>query len=196
MSERELRTYSAELRASKTGDAFVIEGRAMKYDSLSNRNVPMAGCREQFAPGAFGASVSDPEQDIFALMGHDPNQVLARRSNGSLKITDGPDALEFQIRLNPNIVAHRDIHEAVKSGLLREMSVGFAPQKDAWSNATDERGAYQLRTITKAKLFEISLVASPAYGDGVTSASARSQKEVGDENTSDLREQFEKVRLF
>lgn len=219
-------SIEAELRASQTGDGFVIEGRAIKYNSLSKRNVPMAGMCERIAPGCFRASLANTDTEVLALLGHDPNQVLARQSNGSLKLTDGADALRFQIRLNPAIQEHRDLHEKVKSGLLREMSFGFVADKDDYSDGTDDDGKRcQIRTVKSGRLYEISLVATPAYGNDATNAQARAEQAQSEFETSvaaleafalaatakkkaddevrkaeealrETREQFEKVRLF
>lgn len=194
MDRREF--INAELRASTNGDAFVIEGKALSYNSSSVRGVPAQGMCERIAPGCFRASLADPKREIFAYMMHDPKQILARTSNGSLVLRDSADALRFRMQLDRNIQAHRDAFAAVKSGLLREMSFGFHVDEDDYTDGTDNDGKRcKIRTVKSGRLEEISLVHHPAYGSEATDAQARSQSEAVVE-TSDLRERFEKVRLF
>lgn len=217
-------SIGAELRASKSGDDFVIEGIAVRYNSLSNANVPMAGCRERVAPGCFRAYLAGDDHDVVALRDHDSSQILGRESNGTLKLMDGPDALRFRIQLNPDVSAHRDLHALVKDGTLADCSFAFAAEDDDWSAGTDENGKRcQIRTLKRAKIGDVSIVTRPAYPS--TSASARAEaaqsafeasaaaledfakastakkkaeieERKAEEALRETREQFEKVRLF
>ena len=190
---------NAELRAS-TGDEFVIEGKALSYNSLSVRGVPATGMCERIAPGCFRASLADPKSEVFAYLMHDPRQVLARTGNGSLVLKDGTDALRFRMQLDRNIQAHRDAFAAVKSGLLNEMSFGFVADKDEYSDGVDTDGnRCKIRTVKSGRIAEISLVHHPAYGNEATDAQARQQaldaQQIA-EQYSDLVERYERIRIF
>lgn len=210
-------SIDAELRASGSGDQYVLEGRAIKYNSLSKS---LGGFREKIAPGCFRADLATADHDCVALRDHDPSQILGRESNGTLTLTDSNDGLRFRIQLNPAVQAHRDLHALVKDGTLHECSFAFgveSPDDEEWEKGTDERGKrIAIRTVKRAKLFDVSVVTNPAYGNDATSAQARAEKIVSSEfettaealerfaKTStekkqaetDLRSAFEKVRLF
>lgn len=168
---------NAELRAKRGAegdeDALVIAGRAIKYNSLSEPNVPMAGCKEQIAPGCFADSIRSG--DIMADYNHDNSGLpLGRTSNGSLQLHDSAQGLDFELKLNPQISFHRDLHSAVASSLIHDCSFGFIADDDQWDAvANDNDRCFNIRTVKHGKLFAISLVGRPAYG--ATNATARSQ---------------------
>lgn len=179
---RDLRYVRTELRAGQSqGDegALVVSGRALSYNKLSELHVPMQGCREKLAPGCFTESLRSG-RDILADYNHERSSLpLGRSSNGSLSLSDGPQGLDFSLRLNKSIGFHRDLHEAVRAGLVHECSFGFTADKDEWNDELEpsddtDRSYTPVRTVRKARLFGISLVDVPAYGDGATHAQARS----------------------
>ncbi len=166
----------AELRADANAGAFTITARAVKYGALSEPNIPVAGGRETIARGAFSASLASGS-DVLGLYQHDQNQPpLGRLKNGSLTIQDTADGLYFTVRLNPAVQFHKDIHALVKDGSIDACSFAFIvnPNGDTWTNERDERGqSYILRTVKSATLLDCSLVLTPAYGNGATTAQAR-----------------------
>ena len=173
MSTQRRLIIGAELRAETADNSLIIFGRAVKYGALSQPGVPGPGCRERMAPGCFKDGIAAGD-DVVALVNHDPSRILGRIRNGSLRLTDDSDSLRFDIRLNPNVQAHRDLHALVKDGTLSECSFAFGAVDDDWSAMRDERGnRYQLRTVKRAKLYDCSIVTTPAYSDGATAAHAR-----------------------
>jgi len=188
---------NAELRVASDAGEMRLEGMAIRYNSLSKANVPAAGCREKISPGCFTRSLKG--DDVMAFYNHDGNALLGRTSNGSLRLMDSKEGLRFSVRLNPNVSLHRDIHALVADRTLHDCSFGFVADGDDWENGTDDEGKRcQIRTVKSGKLFEISIVGSPAYPS--TDATARSlaydfARQIT-EREPDLREQFEKVRLF
>jgi HK97 family phage prohead protease len=164
-----------ELRADAKAGAFTITARAVKYGALSEPNIPVAGGRETIAPGAFGDSLASGS-DVLALYQHDQNQPpLGRLKNGSLSIQDTDDGLYFTVRLNPAVQFHKDVHALVKDGSIDACSFAFIvnPDGDEWKRVTTKGESYMLRTVRSAKLVDCSLVLTPAYGNGATSAQAR-----------------------
>ncbi len=165
-----------ELRTSADDSILAINARAVKYGALSLPGVPVAGGRETIQRGAFKQSIAEGN-DVLALYNHSTaaQDVLGRVSNGTLKLQDSPDALNFSLRLDPKIESHRRIHQLVKDQTIAHCSFGFIPTDEGWSNEKDENGrSYALRTVKAAKLCDVSLVLTPAYADGATMAQARS----------------------
>jgi HK97 family phage prohead protease len=113
-----------------------------------------------------------------ALFNHDMNAPLARVSNGKLQLHDSPEALNATIRLNPKVQAHRDLFENCKDQLINACSFAFSANKggENWTQEYDDGGIpYVLRSVSSAKLFDVSLLsAPPAYGEGATAVQARS----------------------
>ena len=181
-------SINAELRAAAGDSEMTIRGKAVCYDALSSENVPMAGYREKISPGCFRSSLADGH-DILALTNHQSQDLpLGRTSNGTLKLTDGADALRFEIRLNPDVQAHRDVYNLVKDGTLNGVSFAFSGAQDEW----DERR--KVRIVRSARIHEISIVNQAAYPD--TDVQARALAEQAEKADVDaLREHFEKVRL-
>jgi len=185
--ETEVRCLKAsELRvAGGAGDDMQIEGYAALFNSQSNDLG--GGLREQIAPTAFARTLRerDPESpdfdgedddDVKALRDHDRAQLLGRTANGSLQLSCDQKGLRFRCKLNPEIQLHRDVHAAVKSGLMDTCSFAFrcADGGERYDDrvAADGSSTYVLRTLTDIDLFDVSILGvKPAYPG--TSVSAR-----------------------
>jgi HK97 family phage prohead protease len=146
-----------------------LEGYAAVFDSWSE---DLGGFREKICPGAFTRSLGDAERDVFLLADHTPTttNVLARRSNGSLQITEDERGLKFSATL-PDTQMARDIRTNIEAGNINSMSFGFrvADGGDSWT----ERDSGDIeRTLEDVDLFEVSVVAMPAYPSTTVSARA------------------------
>ena len=158
----------AELRAAT--NAFEVAGRAASYNTPSS---DLGGFVEKLAPGCFTRSLASGE-DVKCLVNHDSNQVLGRLANKTLALSDAPDGLHFVCKLNRDSQAHRDLYASVKRGDLSECSFAFIVDgEDGQSFSAPDRNGLLTRTIKRAKLLDVSVVASPAYGNGATSVDAR-----------------------
>lgn len=204
----ELRSYNAGLRVQD--DQFQIVGVAAAYNTLSG---DLGGFREKIAPGAFTRALRE-KQDCRMLLNHDPNKVLGRVKNGTLKLEDSAEGLRFACQLDENQQWHKDLHAAIKRGDIDSCSFAFSVAKNGQSveQSTDERGKpVMLRTLRDINLADCSVVTYPAYPNG-TRVTARAQKvELGpqgemlifvptaeeqQEPELDVREAYEKVRVF
>jgi HK97 family phage prohead protease len=163
--KNELRYAVSSVRAGGADDGPVLEGK-LSYNTLSEPNVPTTGCREMVLPGAFKKTL-DSGARIWCFWQHQADDMaLGSTENDSLKLFDGPDALRFQLKPNMSIQLHREAYEAVRSGLVSDISFGFAvnPGGDVWDECSDEKGQrFVRRQLKDCALFEVSLVNVGAY---------------------------------
>ncbi|MEO1196632.1 MAG: HK97 family phage prohead protease [Pseudomonadota bacterium] len=141
-------------------DGSKIGGVAIPY----NVETRVGGLRELVRPGAFRASLGG-SQDVLALVNHDPRSLLARTRGDSLRFTDTPEALLFELDL-PDTPSAAEVRGLAEAGSLGGVSIGFVVERGG------ERRANGLREIVEARLVEISLISAfPAYSG--TSAALR-----------------------
>lgn len=143
-----------ELRVKRSDNKMTLSGYAAKFGVVS---VDLGGFREQIAPGTFGKAVGS-DADVFLLRSHDSDAVLARTKSGTLRLEQDGVGLKFEADLADTAQA-RDLFTLVERGDLDAMSFGFSTVRDAW--AWD--GPVAMRTLQDVELFEISVVAWPAY---------------------------------
>jgi HK97 family phage prohead protease len=185
MEKRFLQT--TELRAAKCGEKMVVRGYAARYGVLSHPIPVKSGqsFRELIERGAFD-SVLAKNPDVVATFNHDVNQVLGRTTAGTLRLCADDKGLAFECDL-PNTTAGRDVWESVQRGDLNSCSFAFGlgermdsfDEEDVDDDEDESlRGkvARKVKQIVRrirsfAKLFDISIVTSPAYPG--TSVAAR-----------------------
>lgn len=159
--KREL-TNQIEIREDESGRT--LHGYAVKWEMKSQTLGYWRRFKEQFRKGAFAESLTNDDQR--ALWSHDPSKVLGRTKNGSLRLFEDNIGLRFELDL-PNTTLGNDAYETIKRGDVDGVSFGFVMQKEEWDESDLDN---VVRTITKAKLLEISPVAFPAYPDSQVSA--------------------------
>lgn len=176
-NKTEFRNY--EIRASKQDD-FVLEGRALSYGQVSSNEL-WPGTRERIQRGAFTTSLASGK-DVKALLNHDSSALpLGRTENGTLKISDGPDGLDFRVQLDKDNVFHQSVFASVKRGDINQCSFAFICQDESCEDGIAPDGtACKIRNIRKADLLDCSIVNSPFYGDGATDVAARTKQAADD----------------
>lgn len=154
----------ASVRSENGKELPVIRGYAAVWGALST---DLGGFVERFASGAFAETTKT--DDIRALVNHDTGKILGRNRAGTLKLQEDAKGLAVEIA-PPDTTAGRDVVASVKRGDLTGMSFAFnvAPGGASWAHEGDK----EVRTVNKAKLKEVSIVAFPAYPD--TSVACRS----------------------
>lgn len=142
-----------------------ISGYALKFDTPSK---DLGGFVEILDKD----SLSDIELDgIKLLNNHDFSQVLASSPETMTLTVDGT-GLKFEADLDPEVSFAKDVYQNVKNGNLDKCSFGFATDQDEFI----KEGEQVVRHIKKINsLFDVSIVAIPAYDD--TSVSTRSYTE-------------------
>jgi len=145
-------------RSSEQTSPATLAGYCLLWDALS---VNLGGFRERIARGAFDeslAQVSRREHSITLQTEHDTRNLLGR-TGANLTLTPDEHGLRFVVRPLPNTTLTRDTLELVRTGILRGVSFGFSGAIDSW----DRSGKVAIRTVTRLRLHEVSLVTHPAY---------------------------------
>lgn len=144
-----------DCRDAEDGAPRTIAGSAMPYRSDANIG---GWFIERFEPGAFTKALV--EYDQRALVGHDYGRVIGRRKAGTLRFNDTDTALTFEVDL-PDNTEGRDLAVSIDRGDISGVSVRFKSIVEEW----DESGDIPIRTVKEAEIFEISVVAIPAYDE-------------------------------
>lgn len=165
-NKREFRFIEqAELRAAK--EEKKIAGYAAVFNSDS---VDFGMFTESIAPGAFSRTLNE-SPDVRALVDHDTGKVIGRTVSGTLKLAEDTKGLFAEIN-PPETSTGNEILELVSRGDISGMSFGFSVRSDEWR----KKNGKDHRVILDVDLFEISIVAFPAYP--ATSALVREARSV------------------
>lgn len=187
---RELVTNGIEIREDDDGNR-TLTGYAVKWDKKSHVLGYWRKFREQFKKGAFVASLENDDQRF--LWSHDTSQVLGRTKNKTLRLEEDDVGLRFELDL-PNTTLGNDTYETIKRGDVDGVSFGFSMLDDEMDEPDDD---LPLRTVKKAKLFEVSAVAFPAYPDSEVSARGYDRmKEFDEEMKKREAEQKAKINIL
>ena len=181
---KEIRKLDMQFRAEDTEDnKMEIKGYAAVFNSPETYDYT-----EVIAPTAFdNADMSD----VVLRYNHNDNfMVLARTRNKSLNLNVDEKGLFIDATLQDDISEHRDIFNAIKSGLIDKQSFAFIVDEDEYDYDTDTR------TITRiGKVFDVSVVDQPFYNDTDVSV-ARNQSDEFLTRRNELRKEHEnKVAL-
>lgn len=140
------------------------------------------GWTEIVAPGAFARAINE-KQDVRLLVNHD-GLPLARTASGTLRLAEDRTGLRVDAELDPTDPDVQALLPKMRRGDLDQMSIAFAVRDETW--ALGKGNARDVRTITDADLFDVSVVTYPANPG--TSAVLRSLgADVGAEAAACLR---------
>jgi len=149
-------TGNCELRAiaPEAGGRAKIAGHAAVFNSLSEE---LWGFRERIVPGAFAPALG--KSDIRALLNHDPNFVLGRTKNGTLRVQEDETGLAVEID-PPETAWADDLLVSIGRGDISQMSFAFRVGEESWETV----GGANIRTILSFdEVFDVSPVTYPAY---------------------------------
>jgi HK97 family phage prohead protease len=151
-----------EVRKDAQGKPIGVKGHAAVWEQRAWIGPPKYGFSEQFQNGAFTESVNGGA-DVRYLFNHNPDHVLARTKSGTLRLGNDTTGLTVDGDLAPTSVG-RDLAILMERGDVDQMSVGMQVVEDRWEEVEgDDGNVYELRTIIRAKLFDVSAVTYPAY---------------------------------
>lgn len=189
METRQL-TTKLELRKLEN-ETEVIEGYALKFDRWSDTLGWFYPFREKLEPGCLDDADTS---NVVALFNHDQSQILGRTgANLDLEI----DNIGLKFRIKPtNTTLSNDLLENIRSGVINQCSFAFTiPDEDdaeEWRE-NEETGVYE-RFIKKIdRLYDVSVVTTPAYPDTEAVVGARG-KEMVEELRSHPKKQ--EIRLM
>lgn len=134
----------------------LIVGHGAVFDTES---VDLGGWREVIAPGAFTQSLRD-HRDVLSCFNHSPHYVLGRTTARTLRVAEDLDGLVYEAR-PPDTQWARDLVVSLKRKDIRGSSFAFDAVKVEWGQS--ERDGAPLRTVVKARLYELGPVTFPAY---------------------------------
>lgn len=176
---KETRKLDIQFRAEDNEDKMEIKGYAVVFNSPETYD---------YTEVISDKALDDTDMsDVVLRYNHnDSFMVLARTRNKSLKLEKDSTGLMIDATLQNDITEHRNIFNAIKSGLIDKQSFAFTVDEDEYDYDTDTR------TITKiGKLFDVSVVDQPFYNATDVSV-ARSSNDEFLEKRKELREQHEK----
>lgn len=167
--------FTFEVRAKEDG-TYSIAGHAAVFNDLSEN---LGGFREKIDPGAF-AKVLDANPDVRALFNHDPNLVLARTTNDTLKLREDDKGLHYEADVAPTSYGN-DLRVLLERGDVTQSSFAFRVTSDGQSWDEDPDTGALIRTITEfSGLYDVSPVTYPAYpttDSGISSSVPESERE-------------------
>src|SRR6056297_580584 len=175
MSKLETRTFSTEFEVREEPDGMRFSGYAALFDSPS-APLPFT---ERIAPGAFKRALKS-KNNVFMFYNHDSGQVLASTRAGTMTLSEDSRGLKVDAQL-ANTSAGRDVAELLKRGDLDAMSFGFSVPsgRDSWNDEGTER------TLNSVRLFEVSVVALPAYPETSGKAMVRGLDKIAERASVD-----------
>jgi hypothetical protein len=130
------------------------------YNSIS---ADLGGFFEILKPGVFSKTLQDGAR-VYSLWQHEAASPLGHTENGTLVLTDTPNALKVRIK-PPNTSWGKDALESISRGDVTGFSFGFlvGAGGDRWEKDN-------LREVHSAELTEVSPVTFPAYSASVAVA--------------------------
>lgn len=173
MKEKERRTIlqPVEIRSQDDGaDGVLIEGYALKFNTLSE---DLGGFNEVLDPKCLDNA---DMHNVVALYNHDQNLVLGRNTitegPGSLTLSIDDVGLLFSLRLVDTTYA-QDLAKNMRAGIVSQCSFAFTIAEDDW-DVVDGDTKY-LRTVRAIeRLWDVSVVTTPAYSDTIATVGQRS----------------------
>ena len=166
----ERRTANEGVEFRENGDSVTAIGYAAVFNSRSSN---LGGFREEVSPGAFRKTLQ--EADVRALFNHEPDHLLGRTANGTLRLEEDNKGLRYEIDINTDTQIGRDVAAMLRRADLSQSSFGFRTISDSWSESED---GYPLRHLNEVALRDVGPVSFPAYQ--AAEASLRSLAEAHD----------------
>ncbi len=141
-------TRSCRLTIKASGDDGAIEGYGSVFSVIDT-------WADIIAPGAFAATIK-----AHAAAGTMPAMLWQHDSGGPIgvwtEMSEDANGLRLKGRLCLDAAAGKEAHALLKMGAINGLSVGFVTKSYKYDQETD------VRTITEADLWEVSLVTFPA----------------------------------
>jgi HK97 family phage prohead protease len=159
--KRQLVREISQVRSSEKDGKRYLEGYATEFEVETKLGRGDWAWTEVVKRGAFTTSLAE-QPSIKLLHSHDTGRVIASRRNrdgkvtGTLELREDERGLWFRAEI-PDTQEGRDLITQVERGDLDGMSFGFDIIRETWDE--NKRAS----EIEEVRLYEISVVAFPAY---------------------------------
>lgn len=164
-AERRIVPFAGEMRTASGEDGtMIIEGYPIIYEVYA----PLWGFREIIRKGA--ATEALKRSDELVLWDHESSQPMARRSAGTLEVTEDEHGVFIRADVNKTVWG-RNGYEAIQNNVINRMSFAFDTEKDNWFWEEIEGVRIETREILSfGILYDYSPVSYPAYKETVVMA--------------------------
>ena len=149
--------HDSTLETREENGERIIEGYAAVYGVEAN----IGPFKETISRGAFDNVL---ENDVRALINHDPSLVLGRTSSGTLELTSDDIGLKYRVKLGNQQYA-TDLYESIQRGDISQSSFAFTIKDQTWSEDRSSRSVNEV-----AQLLDVSPVTYPAFKEATVVA--------------------------
>ena len=167
------------------GHAATFNEWTVLYDS------PYSTYREIIRPGAFEAAIAE-RQDVRFLFNHNRDYVLARTASETLRLSEDAIGLAVNAELLDSQLIRDLILGPARRGDINQMSFAFLPRPGGWKETMrdDNEGTGKLiyeSEVTSVDLYDVSIVAVPAYPGSTFDVRSRGHIEASAEQVDFVR---------
>jgi len=186
-SDREYRMVSVEFRAKEEDEQkYIVEGYATTFNNpYVLYTYDGVDYKEEVDRNALDGADMD---DVIFLYNHE-GMVYARQSNGSLKLEVEEKGLRVWADLSLTEDSRR-LYEAIKTGLVTQMSWAFTVEEDSYNEKEHLRKLLKVR-----KVYDVSAVSIPANPATDISARAYFDGVIEEQRRRDLEREKQKQRI-
>jgi len=163
--------HDSTLEVREENGEMIIEG----YAALYNSETDIGAFRESISPGAFDDVLDD---DVRALINHDPTKIIGRVSAGTLELISDDIGLKYRVKLGEQQYA-KDLYTSIKRGDISQSSFAFTIEEQTWS---EDRSTRKVEKV--AQLLDVSPVTYPAYKSATVAA--RNEEEPKEIRTAEV----------
>jgi HK97 family phage prohead protease len=168
------RALTAEKQATPTPNRR-INGVCLPYQVLTE---DCGGFREMYAPGSFGASLTNGENKLLVL-NHNPDVIFGCSDAGTARYSEKPDGIHVQCDM-PLTGPGNDALTLVRRGDITNMAAFFLITKHHFETIKGER----VRVVEKGELIAASIYGAPTMNgamcdvdQAITDAAAKAHAE-------------------
>lgn len=156
----ERRFFSEPVAVGKDAEGRTYaEGYAAVFGA---RSEDLGGFVEVVERGAFDGVLSNPATDVRAYLNHEPSLILGRQSSKTLQLAVDDKGLRYRALL-PDTTYARDLAVVMERGDVRESSFAFNVAQDGGDTWEERDGVIIRRVRAVNRLYDVSVVALPAY---------------------------------
>lgn len=161
MNKKEYRFFELETR-SESKDEMILIGYALKFNSPATHKWNDYTEIETIDKRALD---NTKMENVPLRYNHNDDKLpLASTRNNSMDLIRDEIGLKVIARLDNKYQHHREVYQAVKSGLINKMSFAFMETEGTFKNDFDSKTNTNYKTIKKIEeLYDVAVVTIPFY---------------------------------